>query len=407
MQHPFRALIRKMLQLDLMTLGVTLALVSVSSVLVLFIFWRINQKLPGVGHWAIGGCFIAMAFLSIFLATMLDAPPDLGPFLSHSMSLPGVLFTLEGCLRFRGFFSERRWRVMLLMMPVLVLIAWVNKDNPQARYLFHDAFAFIGMFAVGTILCWRPANRFELQANALAAASAVLIGAAFLVRWQHALVAPDVSELGLNMVPNHAVFLALILFSIGWTYGLGVACYFRSNQQVMQLAREDVLTGLPNRRFIDETLSKTLLESRRSGRAFAVLMIDINGFKQVNDKLGHSSGDLLLSALAQRLRDAVRDADFAGRLGGDEFLVLARGVDDEQDAAGLISRLRAGLNGPLQIEGRCIDAAVSIGLAVWPGDGDSKDALLRVADLQMYRDKSDVAPDYSPLARDVPDLVRV
>ena len=136
-------------------------------------------------------------------------------------------------------------------------------------------------------------------------------------------------------------------------------------------------------------------------------MIDINGFKQVNDKLGHSTGDLLLAALARRLRAAVREADFAGRLGGDEFLVLTCGVVGQQDVDGLMKRLRAGLNGPLQIDGKAVDATVSIGLAIWPDDGDSTDALLRVADLQMYRDKSDVAPDYSPLARDVPDLIKV
>ena len=233
-----------MIQLDL----ITLALVSATSVLVLFIFWRINKNLPGVMHWTAGGFFIAAAFLSIFIATALDAPGNLGPLLSNSMSLPAVLFTIEGSLRFRGYHSWRRWRLMLIAMPALVIMAWLNKDYPQARYLFHDAFSAIGMILVGIIMCWRTADRYELQANSLAACSAILIGVSFFMRWQYALLASEVDPLPLNMPANQGLFLALILFSIGWTYGLGVACYFRSNRQVMQMAREDALTGLPNRR---------------------------------------------------------------------------------------------------------------------------------------------------------------
>ena len=108
-----------MIQLDLITLAITLALVSAASVLVLFIFWRINKNLPGVMHWTLGGFFIAAAFLSIFMATALNAPGNLGPLLSNSMSLPAVLFTIEGSLRFRGYHSRQRWRFMLMVMPAL------------------------------------------------------------------------------------------------------------------------------------------------------------------------------------------------------------------------------------------------------------------------------------------------
>lgn len=385
-----------MIQLDLVTLAITLALVSATSVLVLFIFWRINKKLPGVMHWTLGGFFIAAAFLSIFLATLLQAPWNLAPFLSNSMSLPAVLFTLEGSLRFRGYHSETRWRLMLMTIPFLVLMAWLNKDYPQARYLFHDAFSAIGMSLVGVVMCWRTADRYELQANTLAACSAVLIGASFAMRWLFALTATEIDPLPLNMPANQGLFLALILFSIGWTYGLGVACYFRSNRQVMQMAREDALTGLPNRRSIDENLVQTLTESRRSRAPFAVMLIDVNAFKQVNDNFGHSVGDELLSGIARRLEQAVREADFAGRLGGDEFVVIARGLasDDDVTAAEpdvrlgeFVSRLRRTLNGPMRVRARDIDVVVSVGVALWPNDGDSSDQLLGRADALMYRDK--------------------
>ncbi|MBC54759.1 MAG: hypothetical protein CMQ34_13085 [Gammaproteobacteria bacterium] len=386
-----------MIQLDLVTLAITLALVSATSVLVLFIFWRINNNLPGVMHWTLGGFFIAAAFLSIFIATALNAPWNLGPLLSNSLSLPAVLFTIEGSLRFRGYHSRRRWRLMLMIMPALVAMAWLNKDYPQARYLFHDAFSAVGMFLVGIIMIWRTADRYELQANSLAACSAILIGVSFFMRWQYALLATDIGQLPLQMPANQGLFLALILFSIGWTYGLGVACYFRSNRQVMQMAREDALTGLPNRRSIDEHLRQALTDSRRSGASFAVLLIDVNAFKQVNDRFGHSAGDALLAGIGRRLEEAIREADFAGRLGGDEFVVIARGVSSDgcgksapESAARLgefVQRIRQVLNGPMQLRSNEVDVVVSVGVALWPDDGDSADALLGCADALMYRDK--------------------
>lgn len=392
-----------MINLDLLTLAITLALVSVTSVLVLFIFWRINKNLPGVLHWTIGGLLIALSFLSVFFATALGVPWNLGPFLSNSMSLPAVLFILEGSLRFRGYHSARRWRLILMVIPALVLMAWLNKDHPQARFLFHDAFAAMGMLLIGVIMCWRTADRYEFQANFLAAASLILVAVALLLRWRFALLATEVSMAPLQMEGNQGLILGLILFTIGWTYGLGVACYFRSNRQVMQMAREDALTGLPNRRSIDESLGQTLIESRRTGAPFAVMLIDVNGFKQVNDSFGHSAGDELLAGIARRLERAIRGADFAGRLGGDEFVVIVRGLASEEDPStavapesGLgefVQRLREALNGPMQVGYQEVDVVVSIGVALWPDDGDSSDEMLGRADVMMYRDKALTAID--------------
>lgn len=386
-----------MIQLDLITLAITLALVSATSVLVLFIFWRINKNLPGVLHWTIGSSLIALAFLSVFVATALEVPWNTGPFLSNSMSLPAVLFIIEGSLRFRGHHSVRRWRVLLLVMPALVAMAWVNKDHPQTRLLFHDALGAAGMLLVGFIMCWRTQDRYEFQAHFLAACSAVLVGMALLLRWQSALLATEVDPAPLQMTGNQSLILGLILFTIGWTYGLGVACYFRSNRQVMQTAREDALTGLPNRRSIDESLGHALNGSRRSGDPFAVMLIDINAFKQINDRFGHSAGDQLLAGIARRLERAIRQSDFAGRLGGDEFVVIARGLSADGDMAAvsgtevrlgeLVQRLRRALNGPMPVRSCEVDVVVSIGVALWPNDGDSSDELLGCADAQMYRDK--------------------
>jgi diguanylate cyclase (GGDEF)-like protein len=156
----------------------------------------------------------------------------------------------------------------------------------------------------------------------------------------------------------------------------------------MSLAREDALTSLPNRRWIDETLDQTFAEKRRTGEKFAVIMLDVNEFKQVNDQYGHSAGDKVLKAVAERLNGAIRKSDFAGRVGGDEFFVLVRHLEPDVPLNQLIDRLRHQLNGELTLTGEDIDIRVSIGAAVYPTDADNKDALLGAADASMYRDKA-------------------
>ena len=376
-----------MIQLDLLTLSITLACVSIMAFVVLFIIWRINRELPGMLHWMIGGMLIGLAFLAIFVDGLLGFEHNQGVLASNALSLPAVLFTLEGSLRFRGYHSIRRWRIFLGLIPFFVLMAWLLRDNSGLRYLFHDSVATAGLVSAAFILVWRTSEPGELRANALAALFAFLLASAFASRWLFALTLDAEFVGGIDIPVNHWLFFALILFSIGWTFGLSVAAYYRSHQQVMQLAREDSLTGLPNRRSIDEVLQRRLAEARRSREVFAVIMLDVNRFKEVNDQFGHSAGDRVLASIAERLLKAVRDADFAGRLGGDEFLVVARGLEEGAALQALIQRLRGEVNGSIILGGQRIEVEISVGTAIWPHDGDSVDELLGVADRQMYRDK--------------------
>lgn len=222
----------------------------------------------------------------------------------------------------------------------------------------------------------------------MAAVSGICIG--LLLSWQLWLLLSGDAGAGqrTGTLADQWYLFAGVNLHVTWIFGLSVACYFRSRQQVMSLAREDALTSLPNRRWIDETLDQTFSETQRSGEKFAVIMLDINEFKQVNDQYGHSTGDKVLKAVAARLKGAVRESDFAGRLGGDEFLVLARQLEPDVPLHQLVDRIRHQLNGTLILSGYEVDIRVSIGAAVYPADGDNTDALLGAADAGMYRDKS-------------------
>ncbi len=165
----------------------------------------------------------------------------------------------------------------------------------------------------------------------------------------------------------------------------------RGLQEATALARHqathDPLTGLANRQLFLEHLRTALEVSRRHGHRMAVLFLDLDGFKRINDTLGHASGDRLLVAVAERLASLVRVSDVACRIGGDEFTILLHEIPDP-DAAGVVAqKVLDELSREFEVGGRPLSVACSVGIAVYPGDGESADALLAHADAAMYEAK--------------------
>ena len=174
----------------------------------------------------------------------------------------------------------------------------------------------------------------------------------------------------------------------------------RAIQQIHRLAYFDAVTELPNRSRFDEKLAKTLDSARREGTSFAIMYLDLDQFKRINDTLGHAVGDDLLRVIAQRLTRGLRPDDIAGlphaqsperdvcRHGGDEFIVLLNGVASEQDAARAATRLLAMLAQPIILGTHEVFVSASIGIVLYPRDGDELDTLLKNADVAMYHAKA-------------------
>jgi len=155
-----------------------------------------------------------------------------------------------------------------------------------------------------------------------------------------------------------------------------------------QQAVTDPLTGLPNRRLLRDRVAQALLRARRTGETVAVMIIDLDDFKDVNDTLGHHAGDELLTLLAGRLRSALRAGDTVARLGGDEFAVLLPSVADEAAARGVAAALHAAIAEPVALAGLTLDTHASIGIALFPDHADDGDGLLQRADVAMYQAKA-------------------
>ncbi len=164
--------------------------------------------------------------------------------------------------------------------------------------------------------------------------------------------------------------------------------------RIQFMALHDPLTLLPNRVYLKDRLDSLLAQARRNQRLMAVLFIDLDNFKTVDDSLGHHAGDLLLREIALRLSAAVRQGDIVARLGGDEFVVVLAEVANSDDAARVAAKLMAMVNAAVTLEGRKLSVSPSIGISVFPMDGDSADDLIRHADAAMYHAKDSGRNNY-------------
>ncbi|WP_049723693.1 putative bifunctional diguanylate cyclase/phosphodiesterase [Gilvimarinus polysaccharolyticus] len=162
---------------------------------------------------------------------------------------------------------------------------------------------------------------------------------------------------------------------------------FEQQSRFNYMAYHDALTSLPNRALFYDRISHGLVRSARAGSKLALLLLDIDRFKIVNDSLGHDAGDILLKTIAGRLDEGVRDMDTVARLGGDEFVVVLEGVNDIEDVRFVANKLLAQLARPIEVSGHDISITASIGISVYPEDGEATDELLKNADIAMYKAK--------------------
>jgi diguanylate cyclase (GGDEF)-like protein len=154
------------------------------------------------------------------------------------------------------------------------------------------------------------------------------------------------------------------------------------------LSEHDTLTGLPNRALLQDRVGQAIAQARRTGGHIALMFIDLDAFKPINDTLGHHIGDHLLQEVARRLVSSVRESDTVSRQGGDEFLVMLPDIDSTEDVERVAEKLMAGLAEACSVGGHVLQVSASIGISLYPDDGADLDALVRAADTAMYHSKA-------------------
>jgi diguanylate cyclase (GGDEF)-like protein/PAS domain S-box-containing protein len=175
----------------------------------------------------------------------------------------------------------------------------------------------------------------------------------------------------------------------------------RIEQQINYMATHDALTGLPNRLMFSQLLNHAIRSAQRHGKQLAVLFIDLDRFKAINDALGHEAGDRMLKEMARRFKRSLRAVDVVGRLGGDEFIILTEEVDELSQIANVAHKILATTIQPMSLQGEECRVTASIGISIYPGDGTDEQTLIKNADIAMYFAKEEGKNNYQFYSKDI------
>jgi diguanylate cyclase (GGDEF)-like protein/PAS domain S-box-containing protein len=206
------------------------------------------------------------------------------------------------------------------------------------------------------------------------------------VTYEHRVILPN-GEIRWQQWTNRAIFDERGRFIEFQSVGHDITEWVQAEEQLVYIATHDALTGLPNRRLFNDRLTLELAHAQRNRQKLAVMLLNLDHFKDVNDALGHSVGDKLLQAVAHRLKIFLRKSDTVARIGDDEFMLILPGIAREYHADKVAHKILEAVRRPFVFDSHELNITTSIGIALYPEDGEDADALMKRADIAMYRAK--------------------
>jgi diguanylate cyclase (GGDEF)-like protein len=286
------------------------------------------------------------------------------------------LFSLKRLGRRSSTTWRRSAEVAVLFVSLAVVARWVFSSDLQIEYL---VFLLLGLVA------WRFGQGGAASAALLASGIAIWAAVRGTGPFAHASLVEQMVTL--QVFNASAAFASFVLAAVMAERQKDIADRKRAEEQLAHRALHDPLTGLPNRMLFMDRLNHALAGLERRPASVAVLFLDLDRFKVVNDRLGHHAGDEVLRCVAERLRGALRPGDTASRFGGDEFLVLCQDVEGERDAVRIAERVAGSVAQPIHLGAGELVVTTSVGIAMPKGPADQPDALVHDADTAVYRAK--------------------
>jgi diguanylate cyclase (GGDEF)-like protein len=394
---------------------------SLFTALLFGVFAR-NYRKPFLVHWARAWFAMCIMLVGAALTTLLrGVPPDsfsrltislvtsIAAYMQVAWLILGTAELLSTEIAQRLY--ERRWWIFgsAAAVGVATVLAFAADPNLVGmRFVMRvgvrsgiAGFAFLG--AAWVVWLTRTETLGRSLGRAVVAASFLLFGAT-----QLHLSYSTFFRIAAISTPAYSLFASFFDAFLVFCMGLGVVIWLLEEEhdkvstnahEIAQLAFHDPLTQLPNRKLLLDHLSLNILQARREREKLAVFFIDLDRFKVINDSLGHSAGDKVLQAVAARVKSTMREADSVGRMGGDEFVIVAPQINGIEGAVHIAQKVRDAIREPITVDGRELFVSGSMGIALYPNDGDNAEALLKNADTAMYRAKaqgSDFFQLYTP-----------
>lgn len=383
------------MKLDIMTLLVMNLIVNAVSAWAMAVIWRENRRqYPGIGYW-LANMLLQTGGLALIL--MRDRLPDMFcVLLANLMMQSGAVLLLAGLARF----TEAPWRqgrniALLAVFTLAMAYSLYAAPDMQARQIIVSASIILITGQAAWLLLRDVGPRFRAVTNLT---GYVLVGfvATSLARIVLIVTKPagtqdffhsgmaDALAITLYTTLNACLAICLVL-AVNRRLLADVGAL---KDELEVLATHDALTGLPNRPLFYDRLAVALAGARRQDVQLAVMSVDLDGFKGVNDSLGHPAGDALLTEAARRLAGCLRASDTVSRFGGDEFVLLIGDVGGPGDALAVAAKILAAFREPFVLAGQETRVSASIGVALSPAHGREIEELVRRSDEALYRAKA-------------------
>jgi diguanylate cyclase (GGDEF)-like protein len=345
---------------------------------------------------------VGVATYQVQMAELNAHDPKIWQLIGMGMAVNAILalvaiarYSLTASGYLRGLFA-RQAIYLFIYLTISFLTSFVDAYRPSISASVDLIWIVPCLTVAGLAVTWRPPEAEEkAQVQRLSRRASLLCFNLIL-----ATMVLGSAILGLQLVNSTRVIgliaVSIVLFSFAVRSALMqdtqekyLAELQDSRAELERQALYDELTGLPNRRLLSERLSQVLAIAEREGHVVALIYIDLDGFKPVNDRLGHSIGDILLRQVAHRMLARVRKSDTLARMGGDEFTWLVARLSNEDQAARLAEDMLRTLSEPYEIEGQTIAITASIGIGLFPEDSTYPAGLIQQADIAMYAVKRD------------------
>src|SRR5438132_6882661 len=320
------------------------------------------------------------------------------------LQIAWLLFGVYEILRRRPVRIRTYWRTIAIVSVVALIPSLLFVDSnviSLSRYFTRigiPALISSAAYLVASYAFWQSRNRRRGVGFTMIAVSFFLYAAEAIHRF-----AISAAWSFFNTQPAYVMYVGYLDFLLQAVMGMSmIACLLEDEREATELATvemerlayHDAMTGLPNRPLYIDRLILALAQASRSNQRLAVFFLDLDRFKDINDSLGHSIGDSLLKAVAERIRRCVREGDTVARFGGDEFTLLIPRIEQVEDAAKIAQKILETLKIPFIVGERELFVTTSIGISVYPNDGADPETLLRNADTAMYRAKDSGRDNY-------------
>ncbi|MEQ8345301.1 MAG: GGDEF domain-containing protein [Sneathiellaceae bacterium] len=374
--------------LDPVTIVIAFVISHVAGTAALVGVWAINPQVPGIQRWVVGRVLVALGLAMLLARLELPFAPTM--ILAALLIAGGVLVGVTGSRQFMSRPPLAAWASWGLMLAYGAALYWlVAVDNNLALRTILSSLVMAAISFMNVVSLWPGPHHAVRISNRIMAGIFAFNGLFFLVRAIYSAGLVSSTQMAEPSWDVNLVMLEGILITVlaAMTYTTMVTEYLQAD--LRRQAERDPLTGIHNRRAFDARARQAIERARRSGDLVALLYLDLDHFKSINDRFGHPAGDEVLRRVADIVGASLRKTDLSARLGGEEFAVLLPRTD--AGAAWVIAeRIRHGMEEfSFDLEGESVRATLSIGVAVFDGTGDDLERLSQRADQALYRAKQE------------------